>query len=440
MRSIRVRGPYHQNVVSEPSAKPGAASRAPRGRGKPRVVAPEPGEPGPDELRTSFWRWGRVLFILAAIYVVAQLLTLIGGVIGALFGVFLFVVFGGIVALVVAPLEGALRRVMPRFLSSLLSIFIAVAAVGGIVYAVGSPIAGQSHALSAAIPKLEKPFIDLQKTLAEHGVNIDLGAVGNVLGIKISSANTGAILITAASITVRLLIDALITAVVAFWLLADHERLRRGLLGILPGRWRTETDFVLNAFAVVFGGYIRGQLVLAVVVGLLAGVGSFAIGVPFPLIVGVGAGVFELIPLAGPFVGAAIGLVFALTVSPTLALETIGLFAVIHLIEGYVISPRIQAHFVKLHPLVTLLALLAGVAAGGFLGAFFAVPLASLLAVIARARIADLRATQPELFTISDSAAAARGRRRTLLAGYRTHPGAVAKRMAQRVGHLLHNT
>lgn len=427
-------------MVSEPSPKRGAAPRPQRRSVSPRVVAPEPGEPDPDALRESFWRWGRILFIVAAVYLVAQLLSLIGGVVSALFGVFLFVVFGGIVALVIAPIEGVLRRVMPRVLSSLVSLLIALAAMGGVVYAVGAPIAGQTHALTAAIPKLEKPFIDLQRALAAHGVNIDLGAVGNVLGIKVSSANTGTILITAASITVRLMVDALITAVVAFWLLADHERLRRGVLGILPGHWRTETDFVMSAFAVVFGGYIRGQLVLAVVVGLLAGVGSFAIGVPFPLIVGVGAGVFELIPLAGPFVGAAIGLVFALTVSPTLALETVGLFLVIHLIEGYVISPRIQAHFVKLHPLITLLALLAGVAAGGFLGAFFAVPLASLLAVIARARIADLRATQPELFTISDSAAAARGRRRTLLAGYRTHTGAAAKRVVQRVADMLHNT
>ncbi len=189
----------------------------------------------------------------------------------------------------------------------------------------------------------------------------------------------------------------------------------------------------MSAFVAVFGGYLRGQLALAVLIGCLAGIGCFILGVPFPLIVGLGAGAFELIPLAGPFVGAGIGILFALTVSPTLTLETLGLFVAIHIVEGYLISPRIQEHFVKLHPLVSLLALLVGVTAAGFLGAFFAVPLASLVAVIARAHVADLQATQPHLFTPTLGSAAARTRRRALLAGYRAHPGAVVGRLLRRV-------
>jgi predicted PurR-regulated permease PerM len=352
-----------------------------------------------------------------------------GGVVGAVAGVLLYIVFGGIVALIVQPLDRLLRRRLPSALSALLSLLVVVIVVGALVYAVGTPIASQAHALSTAIPKLEQPFISFQKVLATHGINVSLAAVGGALGITVSSATSGTVLISAVSVTVRLAVDMLITLVTAYWLLSDGERLRRGLLSLLPGTWRTETDFVIKAFAAVFGGYMRAQILVAGLVAVLAGLGCFGLGVPFPLVVGVAAGVFELIPLAGPFVGAAIGGIFALTVSPVLTAETLALFVVIHILEGDVFAPRIQARFVHLHPLVTLLALLAGVAAGGFLGAFFAVPAASLLAVIARAHIGDLRAAQPELFTISDDVEAARGRRRTLLASYRPGLGAAVKQL-----------
>ena len=391
-------------------------------------------------MRDAFWKWGRVLFVLAAIYVTVQLLGMIGGVVAAVLSVLLYVIFGGIVALIVAPFDRLFRRAMPNPLAAILSLLIAICVLGGLVYAVGTALASQTHALTAAIPKLEQPFLTLQRDLAARGINVSLGAVASVLGLNLSGASSGSALLTAVTFTVRLLIDLLITLVTAFWLLTDRERLRRGLLTLLPSRWRTETDFAINAFVLVFGGYLRGQLLLAGLVGLLGGFGCWALGVPFPLVVGIGAGIFELIPLAGPFVGAGIGALFALTVSPALALETLGLFLVIHIIEGYVISPRIQGHFVKLHPLITLLALLAGVGAGGFLGAFFAVPLASLIAVIARAGIADLRAAQPGLFTVSEEDVAARGRRRTILAEYRVNPGQVVKRVARRVAKRLRKT
>ena len=387
----------------------------------------------PAQTRESFLKWGRIAAILVAIYVVVRLVLLAGGVVSAIFGVLLYLVFGGLVALVLNPLDRLLRRAMPRSLAALVSLLVALVALGALAFEIGAPIAGQAHALASDVPKLERPFFQLQNTLAAHDIHFSIGDVASVLGIQVSHATSGAVFVSAVGFTARLGIDLLITLVAAFWLLSDHERLRTGLVTMLPGRWRTETDFAINAFVAVFGGYIRGQLALAVLVGCLAGFGCFILGVPFPLIVGLGAGAFELIPLAGPFVGAGIGALFALTVSPTLTVETLGLFVFIHIVEGYMISPRIQEHFVKLHPLVSLLALLVGVTAAGFLGAFFAVPLASLVAVIARAHVADLQATQPHLFTTTQGSAAARTRRRALLAGYRTHPGAFLRSAFQRI-------
>jgi predicted PurR-regulated permease PerM len=410
------------------------AAPAPGSTSSPAPLDQASEEPGhAQSLRDSFWKWGRVTFALVALYVGVQLLLMLGGIVAAVLTVLLYVVFGGVVALIVSPLERLLRHVMPRWVSSLLSLLILILVVAGFGVLVGTSIVSQIKDITGNLPRLEKPFTDLQAFLTQHGVNVNLQSLATQFTGAFSKSSVSSTVLNAIGVTVGVLVDFVVVMVTAFWMLDDHESLRSGLLSILPARWRMEVDFGLNAFAVVFGGYLRGQLLLALVVGTLAGFGCAVIGVPFPLIVGVSAGVFELIPLAGPFVGAGVALVFALTVGPSLALETIGVFIVIHVIEGYVISPRLQGRVVRLHPLMTLLALLVGVEAAGFLGAFFAVPLASLLAVMVRAGVAELRTTQPELFTLTPAAQAVRGRRRALLAEYRFSPVQAVRRVVLRM-------
>ncbi len=136
-----------------------------------------------------------------------------------------------------------------------------------------------------------------------------------------------------------IVLDILVTLIVAFWMLKDGEELRAGLVNLLPGRVRTEANFALDAFGVVVGGYIRGQLVMALIVGTLAGVGCFVVGVPFPIVVAIAAASFELIPLVGAFIGGATAILLALTKNPLTALWALLLFIAIHIVEGYLLAP-----------------------------------------------------------------------------------------------------
>jgi predicted PurR-regulated permease PerM len=384
-------------------------------------------------MRQSFWRWGRIVFVLASIFLVVQLLHMVQGIVDGILNVLLLLLFGGLVAVVLVPIDRVLNRRMPATLSALLSLLAALVVVGGVGYAISIGVIREAQSLPGNLPRLERPFQELQQFLSQHGINVSIGSVASSLGINTSGNNVASAVISALSFTVQLLVDIVIVVVTTFWLLRDRLRLRRGLLAFLPARWRVETEFGLDAFVVVFGGYIRGQLVLALLVGLLALGGCALLGVPFPFLVGFAAGIFELIPLAGPFIGGAVAVLFAFTRSPVLILPTIALFVVIHVVEGYVVAPHVQGRFVRLHPLVSLLSLLAGAYAGGFLGAFFAVPVASLVAVIARARLADLRETEPELFMMSSDDQDLRGRRRRLLGEYRVGVLGAVKRTARRL-------
>ncbi len=258
-----------------------------------------------------------------------------------------------------------------------------------------------------------------------RNAGIDVGTlslksmVNSVLG---SGAGVGGVLVGAVTSTLSVIVDIVVVLVAAFWFLRDGDLLRHLVIDSLPAAWRPHLDFGLRAFAVVIGGYVRGQVVMAVMVGTMAGVGSLLIGVPFPLVVAVAAGFFELIPLVGPFVGGAVAGLLALSVSLTLVIWVVILFLGIHLLEGYVIAPRLQARYVRLHPVVAFLALFAGIDVAGFLGALIAIPLASLAAVYLQAVLGDVQAARPELFesgAVREQAAVEERRHRELLRKYR---------------------
>jgi predicted PurR-regulated permease PerM len=265
---------------------------------------------------------------------------------------------------------------------------------------------------------MDRLVAQVQTQLQAHGIRINAVSFVTSKLASLAPKLTG-LAVSGVTGFFGVVVDVVIAIVLSFWLMRDGADLRKGFLTLFPTRAARELEFGMDAFSVVVGGYVRAQLFLAVVVGTMAGLGTAALGVPFPLVVALTAGTFELIPLVGPFVGGAVALLLAFTKSPTLALFTLILFLAIHVIEGYLLVPRIQARFVQLHPVLTLLALFAGVEVGGFLGALVAVPAASYLTVLIRAGVGDWRAQRPDLFTSSRPDSLEEMRNRRLLRSFR---------------------
>jgi predicted PurR-regulated permease PerM len=395
----------------------GASTRAAK-------TAPDPVKGPPADIRTSTWWWVRAAAILISIFVAVQLLGMVQSVLGALLTVVLYVLFGAVIAFIAGPVVQILedRLHTPRTVAILLTLLVGVAVIAGIGYLIATPIVDEASQLSKKAPAIIKQINDVVTTvrsqLASHGIQLSGNGVGTTISSDVSSRVAGILLNVVAS-TVTILLDILVTLVVAFWMLKDGDTLRGGIVNLLPGRIRSEANFAFDAFGVVVGGYVRGQLFMAAIIGVMAGLGCWAIGVPFPIVVAIAAGTFELIPLVGAFVGGAVAILLALTKSPSTAVWALLLFIAIHIIEGYLLAPRIQARFVRLHPLVTILALFAGIELGGFLGAFVAVPLASLTAVFVRAAMGDAKSRHPEVFTEQRRDMRVERRRRRLLSEFR---------------------
>lgn len=418
-------------------AEPGSTARAGSDATKPTEAGPSDPAAGPPlDMRRSAWWWIRAAAILLSIFLVVQLLGVVQSFLSAVLTVLLYVLFGAVIAFIAGPVVELLERRLhlPRVPAIVLTLLSGLGLAVLLGFLITAPIVDEASQLGKQGPTLIKQINDafnsVRTQLAAHGIQLSGNGVSSTISTDLSARVAGALLNVVYS-TLTILVDILITLVVAFWMLKDGDELRSGLVNLLPGRVRADAIFAFDAFGVVVGGFIRGQLVMALIVGALAGLGCWIIGVPFPIVVAIAAGTFELIPLVGAFIGGAVAILLALTKSPETALFAFLLFVGIHIVEGYFLAPRIQARFVRVHPLVMLLALFAGAETGGFLGAFVAVPLASLITVFVRAAMGDARSRHPELFSEQRRDQPVERRRRRILSEFRLfrrpHPTAGPK-------------
>ncbi len=362
--------------------------------------------------------------MLLTAFLAYQIVLVVKGLAAAVLSVVICALLAAIISFLGSPIADRLDRRLhiPRTLAVLLTMVVGFGLVALVVWLASGPLVTEGRGLAAQTPgfvrRMDRLVAQVEGQLQSHGIKVNAVSFVTSKLASLAPQLTG-IAVTGITSTIGILVDAIISIVLAFWLMRDGAHLRQSFVALFPTRVARDLNFGLDAFAVVIGGYVRAQLFLAVVVGAMAGVGTFLLGVPFPLVVALAAGVFELIPLVGPFAGGAVALLLALTKSPTLALVTLVLFLGIHVIEGYLLVPRIQARFVQLHPVVTLLALFAGVEVGGFLGALVAVPAASYLTVLIRAGVGDWRAQRPDLYSVGRGDSLGDIRNRRLLRSFR---------------------
>jgi predicted PurR-regulated permease PerM len=385
---------------------------------------PEPGTGDLSSLRRSALLWGRAAAVLITVFLAYQVFLVAKGVLTAVLSVLLCAMVAVVISFLGSPLVKLLQQRVhvPRTLAVLLTMVIGLGLIVLVLWLASGPLVTEGRGLAARAPtllhRLDRWVAEVQTQLRAHGISVN--AVSFVTS-KLTSLVPKLTGLAVSGVTgfLGVVVDVVIAIVLSFWLMRDGAELRRGFLSLFPTRAARELEFGMDAFSVVVGGYVRAQLFLAVVVGAMAGLGTAVLGVPFPLVVALAAGIFELIPLVGPFAGGAVALLLALTKSPTLAIFTLILFLAIHVVEGYLLVPRIQARFVQLHPVLTLLALFAGVEVGGFLGALVAVPAASYLTVLIRAGVGDWRAQRPDLFASTRQDSLGEIRNRRLLRSFR---------------------
>ncbi len=243
----------------------------------------------------------------------------------------------------------------------------------------------------STVPRIEGLLgISLPHTLQEGFEHLRTGGFQIVLDTARSTLERTVGVVTG---TLSALVGVLVVPVIAYYVLAQFDEIKRGILRMVP---RAQQPLVADKAAVVdrlVSGFIRGQLIVCLCLGFLYGVGFTAIGVDLAIGIGVAAGMLAIIP----YVGSAFALgsasllcVLEFGVDVHLAL-VVGWYAVVQTLEGFVLVPRIVGGSIGMHPVTVIVALLIGGDLLGFLGLIVAVPLAAVIQVFVRDGLAAYR-------------------------------------------------
>ena len=166
--------------------------------------------------------------------------------------------------------------------------------------------------------------------------------------------------------------------VLIFYLMKDSGPIRESLHAPFPTAIRPYLRDILDIADRTLGGYIRGQLTLGVVVGVFVAVGLLVIQVPFAVLLGIVAGLTELVPIIGPWIGGAVGVLVTLATAPDKVLWVILLYLIVQLLENTLLVPRIQAGSLNMHPIAVILVITVGSQYFGLWGVILGPPLVAL--------------------------------------------------------------
>ncbi|MFO7545613.1 MAG: AI-2E family transporter [Trueperaceae bacterium] len=166
------------------------------------------------------------------------------------------------------------------------------------------------------------------------------------------------------------------------YFLYDFPRFAAAFRRVIPVRHRPLVSDLMEKADVAVGGYLRGQLLITLMLGVLIWIGLTILGVPLATAIAFVAAVFNLIPYLGPIIGVIPAVLLAFTVGPWTALLTAAVFLVANQIEGNVLSPLILSRSTNLHPITVMLAIITGLGLLGLLGALLAVPTVALVKVV----------------------------------------------------------
>jgi predicted PurR-regulated permease PerM len=300
------------------------------------------------------------------------------------------------------PVSWLGRRGLPRWAGTTLVYLAMIGLLAGSVALAAPMVGAQVAKLTDAAPDLQaQGGALLERGLGAIGIEITLAptADGEEIAREVAEETQAALddeagrerlatalggLAGAAAGTAKLLVLLALGPVLAFYLLADLPRVLAAMRRVVPPRHREEVAGLAVAVGRVTGGYVRGQLVVALFVGLAASLGLWLVGLPFWALIGAIAGITNIVPFVGPFMAGLLGIGVALLSDGWgLALWVLAVVVVVQQLESQVAQPLVMGRAVRLHPALVLLSLIAGGGLFGLVGVLLAVPAVAAGKVVA---------------------------------------------------------
>jgi predicted PurR-regulated permease PerM len=289
------------------------------------------------------------------------------------------------------------KKKIPRGLGVIVIYVVLLSVLALAVIIIIPPLMKQVIGLSTSLPgsygELKEILDQLVEVSQEYGF---ADSVANSLaGLQDGLASTlGGILSTVKGI-LGALATLLFVLVVAFYMVVEEGLAKKAFKHFAPKKYQPYISGLATRIQDKLGSWLRGQILLMLIIGLLTYVGLLIIGVDYPLALAIFAGIAEIVPYAGPTIAMIPALIIAFSVSPLKALIVAAMYFGIQQLENTVLTPKIMQKSVGLNPIVSLFSLLVGFKLGGVLfgdlqlfgnviGALLAIPVATMVAVVMR--------------------------------------------------------
>jgi predicted PurR-regulated permease PerM len=340
---------------------------------------------GGDVVAKQYIVWLKIGVVLTAFYLMSQVTP-----------IYLPIILAVILAFILAPLVERLcclrlwpaHRHLPRGLAVALTILAAAAVFAVTVGFIFSPFVREFNNFVFNLPTLIERIQSITGAIGMKAQSLELPAnvqtmVDRVLaGAASYGVQLGQRALTSTVNFASKVVELVVVPVLTYYFLKDWRKLKESVLTVLPPAGRPRGTVIVEEMATVISGYIRGQVVISVIMGLLAFVGMYFLGVEYPLVLGLLAALTETIPIIGPIIGAAPAVFLAYLGSPALAVKVAVFFLIIHQLENHVIVPKVMGRSIDLHPVAVIISLLIGGQLMGIVGMMLAVPVAALLKVL----------------------------------------------------------
>jgi len=290
-----------------------------------------------------------------------------------------------IVAAALSPvIDKMAKRHIPRVVTILLAYLLLIALIGVLVYLILPPAVAQLRQLAEQLPNYFSYFQNIISNLRDFGVQNHLisGSQASLNSISDFLNNFTSNIFDTTKGFISGFTAILTVFVLTLYLLLDENGIKNFFVALLPVKQKHQLVNIANKIGVGLGAWLRGQLLLGIVVGALVYIGLLIIGVPYALTLGLLAGVLEIIPIIGPIISAIPAILIALSISPTMALIVTGFYILVQELENKLLVPKVMQRTVGLHPVTIIIVLLMGAKLMGVLGILLSVPVASVIYII----------------------------------------------------------
>jgi predicted PurR-regulated permease PerM len=319
---------------------------------------------------------------VAAVIVGVGVIYLIRDTLGAF-------VLGTLLAFLINPLVDRLSAYLPRALAIVVIFIALVAGLAGLAMVFVPLLTTETSQLQQQTPAILSQAQHSVEEVQGHpivlfGFRIDLTRQASNLDQKAGELLLGQFgnALTIGLVALNLLLQVILTLIVAFLVSSDAHRITGFIRELVPRDYREDFDAIWPKVKAMLFSYLRGQLTVALIIGLAVGVALAIEGMPFYVALGVLAGITTLVPFIGPWIGAVPIELVALSLGPQEAIVVGLTYLVITNVVLQFLFPRILGAAVKLPALLVIVAFIAGFSLAGILGMFIAIPVAATIAIL----------------------------------------------------------